>query len=388
MLDKIYNFFIKIFGSFKNIVLHAFCIIGLIKLAGIHFGLIGLMLNHTNPEEVLQLLKTLITHTQLKIDTIYPILKKHTLSDIDLPLLITRLDKHIANTHRPPINSDILNIYIMAQKSSSKASNTDFQKQLQDREGAHESSITVSSISSLLKLLARYPNMENHSAVEEIMQSINPDSQEDSALINSALVLINSFPQKLSSVNLSLDQIVNLTWAANNDIKHSVWIENSDLEASEHDVSEANHRLRVQFYLNTLKKIALTTRIDDQDGSEQPLCFGGIYTELLETLDKIHIDVDLIYKPINTFFIQRMHELFIEHYNDLPYNKKQSFQTYPENQDTDITKWLEETHEKMLSRLNMEFVNMDQEKIRELSNIDILLYINVPDPDKATSLRL
>lgn len=268
-------------------------------------------------------------------------------------------------------------------------------------------------------------------------------SPEDQALIANGLKLINDFIEKDSLTGLTLNQMVNLTWHAICDPSQDVWLDDiwaSLTEAKQKELAPKDRKLRLSNYFSTLKKIGANikpnhnlelqnlitslqiTNISDLmqiDGiqsmmslktlhnmsnfkniqevldsekankSSPTLCFNGISSDLLETLDRAHMDVELVYDDADSYFTTRLKELYSFQFHRLSADMQDRVKDKG-YADTLVINWINDFHENMENTLINEFTpSLTPERIKTLCQKDYLPCLEIiPLEAASTSTRI
>ena len=343
------------------------CLWVLSELTQCHIGLLWLMLQHSHPQEYVDLIKILITQCHMHTETIYHILKENIL-DIRSPKSIILLINDRLKKKNDFLSADELKHFIRHVLPNSR--NTT----VLNENSNHHSGITLTITQSTKRLLQRYSTVDLSEQYLHLMDYIKnlPDTKR--AEITSLLNLVNDFEKNKTRhciTGLSLPDIIGLTWYALHDNSPDVW----------NDTTHSWHKKRPEEFINTLVFMSKHQQPDALDNSKSiSLCFNGIYNFCLEAMDRFHIDVTLDDTYPVSILADRIIQL-LKHYMSLedPHHQDNLMQTMDPETDgpTDGYQWLEQMSAQIFSVVNNEFCShIKASTIKSYCDPAFLMYIN------------
>lgn len=330
----------RFYKSFLHFFSGILACLASLSFFGIHFGLMGLIMESYDPMAYTLLVAMLYAQNHLSLSTIY---EQFQMFRFEQPL-IHELTHSIQRT--PPTDSDQLNQYLhFFMKPIEKTTNATI-----DRESVHQTSITQTALTSLRLLQQRYPDPRSFSIKD--INHLN-EYHEDA---RHALAIMETFHERHAPTGLSLIEVNALVWSAVLDTSPQTW-------GPHH--SEDYVDARIESYLNTLRRIAHTERKNTLSQKKETLCFTGIYIMLLEVLSLLHPDVHLVYGSIDELFINRLKELFEERLANLSEQGRDALRHAHDGAHTEeVLTWHQEIQNILLEEFS---ATVNVQKIKEFS---------------------
>jgi hypothetical protein len=320
-------------------------------------GLVFLMLQHNSPKEYLSLMKALILEGHMQASVVYDALKDIILSIKHPNEIINQLQKTKGRLPhaRDRITSQELRDFALRVKHDDESKNTPI-----DDHSNNSSGVNITARKSTQQLLERYPAADLQWEYTDLLDHIQNIEGPDRVFIDEAIGIISKFERqgiRHSLTQLSLQDILGLTWHAVKDDNPEVWT----------DTTHSWHQNRKHAFIQSLAHLATFKQRDALNPErENHLCFTGLYNYPLEKLDRFHVDVRIENKSPQDLMIKKIRDLLKNYFSqdDISKQRHHLDTMDPDGKKTYGYQWLEATALKIKPKITEEFgTHLDAEII-------------------------